>query len=69
VVALAAAHPGAQNEQQRPDAFAAGKQDMAPHLGDQRHVGLEIGLQRAIDGGHVRRQVLQNAFIRGNHCE
>ena len=38
---------GRQNEQERPDALAAGKQDMAPHFGDQRHVGLEIGGQGA----------------------
>ena len=67
VIALAAAHPGAQDEQQRPDALAAAEQDMAPHLGDQRHVGLEIGRQRAIDGGHIFFQVLQDTFAPGNH--
>ncbi len=65
-IALAAAHPGRQNEQQRPDALAAAEQDMAPHLGDQRHVSLEIGRQRLIDGGHVLFQIFQNAFTRGN---
>ena len=67
VVALAAAHAGGQDEQQRPDALAAAQQDVPPHFGDERHVGLEVGRQGHIDGGDVRLQILEQLFGGFNH--
>ena len=68
VVALVAAHPGGQDEEQGPHPFAAAQQDMPPHLGDQRHVGPEIGVQCRIDGGKVLLQGgLQQLFGGGIH--
>jgi hypothetical protein len=67
MVALAAAHAGAQDEQQRPDALAAAEQDMASHLGDQGDMRLEIGCQRRVNGGDVFLQILENTFFRGSH--
>jgi len=63
-----AAHPGGQDEEQGPHPFAAAQQDMPPHLGDERHVGPEIGVQSRIDGGKVLLQGgLQQLFGGGIH--
>ena len=68
VIAPAAAHAGGQDEQQGPHPFAAAQQDVPPHFGDERHVGLEVGHQRLVDGVNVSLQILEDIFtVLGEH--
>ena len=70
VIAPAAAQAGGQEEQQRAHPFAAAQQDMPSHFGYERHVGLEVGHQRLIDGVNVSFQILEDIFtVLGEHLQ
>ncbi len=58
VIALTAAQPGGQKKQQGAHALAAAQENMPPHFGDKRHMGLEIGHQSLVDGDDIVLQIL-----------